>query len=421
MFCPQCGTETKPEAKFCHACRHPLDAASSPAVASQVPPTAKQITPPTTSTDTPPDSGIHPWRRLFARTVDMVLIVPLLYLLLFNRFGDHYSLTEFLIGTDLTGSLLEKPIVVGVMLFILWVPLEAACLAIFGATIGKFAFGIRVSGADGNRLSYGAAFDRSILVFSLGVAFGLPIVNLLTGAIAHHRLKKTGTTYWDEKAKSSVRFNTWAPTGMAICAFVVVLALISSALTPVVVAKVKGIYTSDTEERQPTSQSTAPAEHQTPKANESSDKKPTVDLEEKRKLEVAANQGDPVAQYQLGKMYFKEKNYEEAAGWMRLSVDQGYAIAQDHLANLYFSGLGVPEDPKEAVRLYRLAAKHGVAGANYSLGWAYKEGKGVPQDTKASLRYYGLAADQGDVTAMFELGYAYQKLWPSRYLTDVEQ
>lgn len=415
MFCPQCGTETNPAAKFCHACGQPLEGAPQPVSAPPIPTEAAQNAPPVVEAPGLPELETHPSRRFFARAVDMLLVVPLLYLFFFNRFGDHYSFSEVLIGTDDTRSLLENPIVIGVILFLLWIPLEAACLATFGATVGKFAFGIRVIGADGNRLSYRTAFVRSIGVFSYGVAFGLPILNLITGAIAHHRLKKTGTTRWDEKAKSSVRFIPWAPIGMAICAFVILLALITFVLTPLVVAKVKGIYSAGTGERQPTtSQSTGPAQ---PNASESPAQKPIVDLEEKRKIEVAAAQGDPVAQYQLGKIYLKEKNFEEAARWVRLSADQGYAVAQDKMGHLYYGGRAVPKDPKEAVRLFRLAAKQGVGDSNDGLGWAYKQGEGLPQDDKLSLYHFGLGADQGSTAALSSLAGSYDHSFVGKYYT----
>jgi len=47
---------------------------------------------------------------------------------------------------------------------------------------------------------------------------------------------------------------------------------------------------------------------------------------------------------------------------------------------MYNEGLGVPQDYKEAVRLYRLAAEQGHAEAQYNLGQMYRQGLGVPQD-----------------------------------------
>jgi len=47
---------------------------------------------------------------------------------------------------------------------------------------------------------------------------------------------------------------------------------------------------------------------------------------------------------------------------------------------MYDKGQGVPQDYKEAVRLYRLSAEQGIAQAQYNLGLMYDKGQGVPQD-----------------------------------------
>ena len=198
MFCPQCGTETQPVAKFCHACRHPLNIASAATIAPKTLPLAKQTAPTATLPPALSDSRPHPWRRLFARTTDMALVAPLLYLLLFNNFGKGSPFIEFLIGTDGALWLLDRPFLIVVLIYVLWAPIEAAFLTWFGTTIGKLALGIRVIDAEGSRLSYGAAFKRSIWVLSIGVAFGIPFVIWLSGLIAYRRLDKRGKTFWDE-------------------------------------------------------------------------------------------------------------------------------------------------------------------------------------------------------------------------------
>jgi TPR repeat protein len=62
------------------------------------------------------------------------------------------------------------------------------------------------------------------------------------------------------------------------------------------------------------------------------------------------------------------ENDAEAARWFRLAADQGDALAQYNLGTMYYTGRGVPEDDAEAVRWYRLAADQGHAGAQYNLG-----------------------------------------------------
>ena len=65
--------------------------------------------------------------------------------------------------------------------------------------------------------------------------------------------------------------------------------------------------------------------------------------------------------------------------WLPLA-DQGNAIAQYNLGAMYDKGQGVPQDYKEAVRLYSLSAEQGNATAQNNLGIMYYNGTGVPQD-----------------------------------------
>ena len=126
---------------------------------------------------------------------------------------------------------------------------------------------------------------------------------------------------------------------------------------------------------------------------------------------LAADQGNAVAQTNLGIMYYKgqgvQQDYEEAARLYRLAVDQGYAAAQTNLGIMYYNGLGVQQDYYEAVRLYRLAVDQGNAVAQTELGFMYYNGLVVQQDYEEAARLYSLAAYQGNATAQTNLGGMY--------------
>ena len=92
---------------------------------------------------------------------------------------------------------------------------------------------------------------------------------------------------------------------------------------------------------------------------------------------------------------------------VRQAAEQGDAIAQFNLGNMYASGRGVLEDDAEAVRWYRLAAEQGHADAQFYLGVMYANGKGVLKDAAEAVRWFHLAAEQGDATAQFNLGNMY--------------
>jgi len=67
----------------------------------------------------------------------------------------------------------------------------------------------------------------------------------------------------------------------------------------------------------------------------------------------------------------------------------------------------VPEDHKEAARLWRLVAERGHAGAQYSLGRCYALGQGALLDNDEAVRWFRLSAEQGQAQAQFRLGNCY--------------
>ena len=82
---------------------------------------------------------------------------------------------------------------------------------------------------------------------------------------------------------------------------------------------------------------------------------------------MAAEQGEPVAQYCIGIMYENgdgvEKDYKKAKEWYEKSAKQGNVEALVSLAIMYEEGKGVEPDFKKAISWYKKAAKAGYAGA----------------------------------------------------------
>jgi uncharacterized protein len=117
-----------------------------------------------------------------------------------------------------------------------------------------------------------------------------------------------------------------------------------------------------------------------------------------RLLLPLADQGDALAQFNLGVMYGKgqgvPQDYAEAVRWYRKAADQGNAQAQSNLGGAYDNGKGVPQDYAEAVKWYRKAADQGAALAQFNLGLMYNVGKGVPQDYVQAHKWYNLAASR---------------------------
>ncbi len=84
-----------------------------------------------------------------------------------------------------------------------------------------------------------------------------------------------------------------------------------------------------------------------------------------RLIRPLANDGDAVAQYNLGLMYTTgqgvSQDYVMAAIWFRKAAEQGYALAQSNLGVFYRDGRGVQRDHAEAVIWFRKAADQGDA------------------------------------------------------------
>lgn len=103
------------------------------------------------------------------------------------------------------------------------------------------------------------------------------------------------------------------------------------------------------------------------------------------------------------------RNDTAAARWLRLSVQQGNALAALKLATLYRDGRGVPADSVEAFRLNRLAAAAHNCDAMYNLAVAYAEGWGTTRDYASAVRWFAQAASQGVTDSQFNLGVMYER------------
>ena len=167
----------------------------------------------------------HPWRRLFARTVDICTAGLVLFMLLIFAFSA--TMPEQAAGF---AKAIENPIIASVVLYLIWLPAEALLLSLFGTTPAKWLFGIQGAHPGGNLLSFAAALNRSFLVFVQGVGFGIPFVALFTQLFAYRRLTKTSTTLWDTSTTAVVLHKKWGVFRALACTAAVfaVLILISA-------------------------------------------------------------------------------------------------------------------------------------------------------------------------------------------------
>lgn len=129
------------------------------------------------------------------------------------------------------------------------------------------------------------------------------------------------------------------------------------------------------------------------------------------KTRLAADGGDPVAQFTLALMYQRgeagaQRDVNEAAKWMSRAAEKGYAPAQAQMGFYYANGIGVVRDEEEAARWFKLGASQGNAQAQSSLANFHSRGSGgLPRNPAEAARLYKLAAEQGNPAGM--VGYAY--------------
>ena len=128
-------------------------------------------------------------------------------------------------------------------------------------------------------------------------------------------------------------------------------------------------------------------------------------------LQRAAEQGDAIAQYNLGVMYRNgqevPKDYAIAAKWFHKAAEQGEPQAQRDLGLAYAAGRGVAEDMVIAVNWLRKAAEQEDRRALYALGLAYAAGRGVPEDEVKAAQLWLKSAELEYFRAQNRMAYAY--------------
>lgn len=108
-----------------------------------------------------------PWRRFFARNLDL-----LLYSVLWDVF------LALVLGVNVSARSEGGKILDNIVVFLLMLFTEPVLLALFGATPGKWLLGLRVTDNEGKRLSLEEARARTWKMFLYGMGLGIPIWKL---------------------------------------------------------------------------------------------------------------------------------------------------------------------------------------------------------------------------------------------------
>ena len=132
------------------------------------------------------------------------------------------------------------------------------------------------------------------------------------------------------------------------------------------------------------------------------------------KLTKLANQGVPMAQYDLGVCYNSGlgvvQNPQTAAQWFFKAAQQADGDAQFALGRLYLEGRGVPQTDDAARKWFEVAAQHGHAASQNQMGYLYMSGVcGVEKNPMMAMQWWLESAENGFPEAMFNLALWYAK------------
>lgn len=101
------------------------------------------------------------------------------------------------------------------------------------------------------------------------------------------------------------------------------------------------------------------------------------------------------ADFQAGLDAYQKGDYVEAAKQWRPLADQGDDVAQYNLGLLYLDGHGVPQSVTEAANWFRRAAEQDYAQAQHNLGAMYGSGQGVKRDYVQAYKWLNICAAKG--------------------------
>jgi hypothetical protein len=116
---------------------------------------------------------------------------------------------------------------------------------------------------------------------------------------------------------------------------------------------------------------------------------------------------EPRFRYQLGRVYDKAKDYDNAAHGYATASEMGHARAMAAMGTLYRNGDGRPVDEQQAFEWDLKAAKAGYASSMHLVGTEYLMGDFVKQDDEEAFRWQLKSAQGGHVKGMIAVARYY--------------
>ena len=196
MFCQKCGTQNDDSSVACTNCSNPfVNSFETKTILEDevLNPSDNQVIEISETGRIKLIPNQHTWKRFIARTIDNSLFILAAELVL-SLISDDFA--NFIQSPTVTYQSFEG-LAVSILLLTLYVLFEPISISLFGTTIGKSIFGLRVYTNKGDKLNYGLALKRSFLVFYKGEGFCIPIITLFAMKNAQLLVKETGFSEWD--------------------------------------------------------------------------------------------------------------------------------------------------------------------------------------------------------------------------------
>ena len=98
------------------------------------------------------------------------------------------------------------------------------------------------------------------------------------------------------------------------------------------------------------------------------------------------------ADLKKGATAYQKGDYAATLREWKPLASQGNAKAQYFLGNMYYKGIGVPQNDRDAYKWFKKSAEQGLIGAQNNLGTMYMRGRGVSLNNTRAFIWLHIAA-----------------------------
>jgi TPR repeat protein len=127
-------------------------------------------------------------------------------------------------------------------------------------------------------------------------------------------------------------------------------------------------------------------------------------------VDELAAKGNHSAMMEVSERFFRSRNYEnveQVIDYLKILAERKIGRAMLLLGNIYYTGKGVEQSYKEAIKWYEMAAEQHESYGWCNLGYCYYYGRDLEVNYEKAYECYSQAAYMGNANAMYKLGDMY--------------